>query len=122
MNSLNVVYAMVMVVVLFVITAVFIFGTHQSTADPLRNKAVKIIFALLFSNWDRLVMKYRINWVRNLLYLFRLLMNSLGRLIFNMGLWEVDARVGIGTGNALIRAVTVVIVTAGDKGGPEGPR
>ena len=47
-------------------------------------------------------------------------MNSLKRLIFNIGLWETDA--GVGTGSALVRAITVVIVTAGNKGGPEGPR
>ena len=37
-----------------------------------------------------------------------------------MGLWETDA--GVGIGSALVRAVTIVIMTAGDKGGPKGPR
>ena len=60
MNSLNVVYAMV-IVVPFIVTVVFIFGTHQFAAAPLRNEAVKIIFALLFSNWDGLVAKHRIS-------------------------------------------------------------
>ena len=50
MNTLNVVYAMVIVMIPFVVIVVFIFGTHQSTADPLRNKAAQIIFALLSSN------------------------------------------------------------------------
>ena len=85
MNFSNVVYTII-IMVPFIITVVFIFGTHQFAADPLRNEAAKIIFALSFSNWDRLVMKYRISWVRNLLYLFRSPVNSLGRLIFNMGL------------------------------------
>ena len=85
MNSSNVVYAMV-IVVPFVVTVVFIFGTYQSAAVPLRNEAAKTIFALSSSNWDGLVAKYRISWVRNLLYLFRSPVNSLGRLIFNIGL------------------------------------
>ena len=86
MNSLNIMYAMVIIVVPFIITMVFIFGTHQSAVDPLKNEAVKTIFTLLFLNWDGLVAKYRINWVRNLLYLFWSPVNSLGRLIFNIGL------------------------------------
>ena len=114
------VYAMVIIIVPFIITVVFIFGTHQSAADPLRNEAIKTIFALSSSNWDGLVAKHKINWVRNLSYLFRLPVNSSGRLIFNIGLWEVD--MGVRTGSAPIGAITVVIVTAGNKGGPEGPR
>ena len=43
-------YAMVMVVVPFIVTVVFIFGTHQSTANPLRNEAAKTIFTLLLSD------------------------------------------------------------------------
>ena len=49
-------------------------------------------------------------------------MNSSGKLIFNMGLWETD--VGAGTGSTPIGAVTVAVmaVTAGNEGKPEGPR
>ena len=50
MNSSNVVYAMVIIMIPFIVTVIFIFGTHQSTADPLRNKAAKIIFTLSSSN------------------------------------------------------------------------
>ena len=50
MNSLNVMYTMVIIMVPFIITVVFIFGTHQSAADSLRNEAAKTIFALLSSN------------------------------------------------------------------------
>ena len=108
------------IMVPFIVTMVFIFGTYQSAADPLRNEAAKTIFTLLFSNWDGLVTKYRISWVRNLSYLFRSPVNFSGKLIFNMGSWETDARAG--TGSAPAGAVTVAIVTAGDEGGPEGPR
>ena len=113
---------MVIVMVLFIVTVVFIFGTHQFTTNPLKNKAVKTIFILLSLNWDRLAAKHRINWVRNLLYLFRLPVNFLRKLIFNIGLWEIDAGVRIKTGSAPVRAVTVVIVIIGDEGGPKGPR
>ena len=56
------------------------------------------------------------------MYLFRSPVNSLRRLIFNMGLWETD--VGVRTGSAPIGAITVVIVvvTAGNKGRPKRPR
>ena len=111
-------------VVPFIIIMVFIFGTHQFTADPLRNKAAKTIFTLLSSNWDGLAAKHRINWVRNLSYLFRSLMNSLRRLIFNMGSWEIDAGARIRTGSTPVRAVTIIImaIMAGDKGKPKGLR
>ena len=42
-------YTMV-IMVPFIITVVFIFGTHQFTTDPLRNEAAKMIFTLLSSN------------------------------------------------------------------------
>ena len=53
-------YAMV-IMVSFIITVVFIFGTHQSAAAPLRNKAAKTIFTLSSSNWDGLAAKHKIN-------------------------------------------------------------
>ena len=39
-------YAMVIIMIPFIVTMMFIFGTHQSTANPLRNKAAKTIFTL----------------------------------------------------------------------------
>ena len=44
------IYTMVMVMIPFIVIVVFIFGTHQFTADPLRNEAAKTIFTLLSSN------------------------------------------------------------------------
>ena len=50
------VYAMVMVIVPFIITMVFIFGTYQFAADPLRNEAAKNNFYLII---------FELGWVNN---------------------------------------------------------
>ena len=58
------------------------------------------------------------------MYLFRSLVNFLRRLIFNMGLWEIEVKATARIGITLIGAVTIVvmIIMAGNKGRPENLR